>query len=138
MRLSFASVCGYRQASFFEQAPAILDGRLHVERLCSFADLLGDQHSRLGCRQLSELAQLHMVSVQQPLTAGLAIVHLEKAPVACINWLDLVRVIGGQTPEQGVALLHYNTLLNSSVVWPCRLSANKMNCSSGAVREELT
>ena len=30
-----ASVCGYREASFLEQSPAILDGRLHVDLLAA-------------------------------------------------------------------------------------------------------
>ena len=39
-----AFICGYRQASSLEQAPAIIDGQLHVNLLRSFADSLGDQN----------------------------------------------------------------------------------------------
>ena len=60
--------------------------------------------------QLVGLPQLYMVSAQHLLVEGLAHVHHEKVPVACIYRVDLVRASAGQKPEHRVALLHYHAI----------------------------
>ena len=51
-----------------------------------------------------------MISIQQPLVAGLAYVNLEKVPVDGICRLDLVCASNGQKPVQPVALMHQRAL----------------------------
>ena len=71
-----------------------------------------------------------MTSVQQPIVGGLAHVQHENAFVRSIS-----SVLSAGRSQSNVLHCCINTISNSMVL-PCRLSANKMSCSSGAPREE--
>ena len=126
------TVCCHSKPSRFKQASTVqmvrtefFDGLTHPVR----------QHDpTAGGRQLVGVPHFQVVALLISRLENLSHSQLDQPPVSFIDQLHLIRAPWWQQPKQNItSSLSY--FLDSSVVFPCRLSAKKMDCSTGFTPE---